>query len=151
MGTEADTRRIAALAARQSGVVTRGQLRALGITARVVHRLLAQGHLHRVHTGVFAVGHPALTLHGRWLATTLALGPGAMLSHRAAAVLWGILPSTGPLDVSVPTTAGARIATASGCTGSPWRRTSAPRTGGSRRRRSRARSSTSRPWSVRAR
>jgi very-short-patch-repair endonuclease len=78
----------------------------LGFTGRVVHRLVAQGQLHRVHTGVFAVGHPALTREGRWLAATLALGPGALLSHRSAAALWAILPGMQPLEVTIPTTAG---------------------------------------------
>jgi hypothetical protein len=86
--------------------VTRGQLQALGLTSRVIHRLVEQGHLHRVHTCVFAVGHRALTLEGRWLAATLALGPDAVLSHRAAGAHWAILPAMEPLEITIPTTAG---------------------------------------------
>jgi very-short-patch-repair endonuclease len=108
MGTSGDIRRVGALAAARRGVVTRAQLRGIGLSPHVIHRLLAQGHLHRIHAQVFAVGHRALTLEGRWLAATLALGPDAVLSHRAAAALWSILPRTQPLEVTVPTTSGCR-------------------------------------------
>jgi very-short-patch-repair endonuclease len=41
------------------------------------------------------------------MAAVLACGEGAVLSHRCAAALWGILRSqNGPVDVTVPTTAG---------------------------------------------
>ena len=44
---------------------------------------------------MFAVGHAQLTDHGRWKAATLALGRRAVLSHRSAAELWKLLPSSG--------------------------------------------------------
>ncbi|MGH2985192.1 MAG: DUF559 domain-containing protein [Solirubrobacterales bacterium] len=50
------------------------------------------GRLHPIHRGVYAVGHPGLTHHGRWKAATLALGARAVLSHRSAAELWELLP-----------------------------------------------------------
>ena len=41
------------------------------------------------------------------MAAVLAHGDGAALSHRSAAALWGLLkPVRGPIDVSIPTTAG---------------------------------------------
>jgi hypothetical protein len=40
--------------------------------------------------GVYAVGHRSLTRHGRWLAGVLAVGDGAVLRRRSAAVLWRI-------------------------------------------------------------
>jgi Transcriptional regulator, AbiEi antitoxin len=83
---------IAALAVRQHGVVARRQLVALGLGRRAIGHRLEQGRLHRVHRGVYAVGHPLLTRHGRWLAAVLAV-EGAVLSHRAAGSLWGIRPS----------------------------------------------------------
>src|SRR5207342_1484698 len=43
-----------------------------------------------VHRGVYAVGHPLLTVEGRWMAAVLASGAGAVLSHRSAAMLWGL-------------------------------------------------------------
>jgi hypothetical protein len=51
------------------------------------------GPLHVVHRGGYAVGHSVLTREGRWMAAVLAGGQGAVLSHRAAAALWGIRPS----------------------------------------------------------
>ena len=47
--------------------------------------------LHRVHRGVYAVGYRRLSRLGWWMAAVLAGGPGAVLSHRCAAALWGIL------------------------------------------------------------
>ena len=42
-----------------------------------------------LHRGVYAVGHRAIPLEGRFLAAVKACGQRAVLSHRAAAVLWG--------------------------------------------------------------
>jgi very-short-patch-repair endonuclease len=43
------------------------------------------------------------------MAAVLACGYGAVLSHGAAAALWGFLrPTEGPIDVSIPTRAGRR-------------------------------------------
>ena len=53
--------------------------------------------LHRVHIGVYAVGHLALTRNGRFMAAVLACGDGAALSHFSAAVLWGMLEDRGQL------------------------------------------------------
>ena len=81
---------MALLAYRQHGVVARRQLLALGLTRTQIEGRLARGHLHRVHAGVYAVGHRRLTRYGRWMAAVLANGEQAVLSHRSAAALWGI-------------------------------------------------------------
>jgi predicted transcriptional regulator of viral defense system len=81
---------IADLAAAQHGVVALRQLRALGMSDRAVHGRAARGLLHRVHQGVYAVGHTVLSVHGGWMAAVLAAGEGAVLSHRAAAALWSL-------------------------------------------------------------
>jgi very-short-patch-repair endonuclease len=91
------------LAARQHGVVSFRQLLAIGLTASGVTRRVRSGRLHRVHRGVYAVGHSKLTREGSWLAAALACGEGAVVSHRSAAALWGLLePGSGVIDVSVP-------------------------------------------------
>jgi very-short-patch-repair endonuclease len=49
------------------------------------------------------VGGERLTLEAHFLAAVVSLGPYAVLSHRSAAVLWGMLPGRGPrVDVTVP-------------------------------------------------
>ncbi|MEZ5073957.1 MAG: type IV toxin-antitoxin system AbiEi family antitoxin domain-containing protein [Solirubrobacterales bacterium] len=95
---------IADLAARQHGVVARRQLLAVGITAEQVQGLARRAHLHRLHRGVYAVGHRALTQEGRWLAAVLACAPGAALSHGPAGQLLGIVPRREQfaIHVSVP-------------------------------------------------
>lgn len=93
---------IAALAARQHGVVTHAELRALGLSDSAIARRLRAGRLHRIHRGVYAVGHPGLTAEGLRLAAVLACGERALLSHHAAAVAWGVRPhSRALLDVTV--------------------------------------------------
>ena len=55
-----------------------------------------------MHRGVYAVGHPVLTVNGRRMAAVLAAGPGAVLSHASAAALWEIRPTSATrIDVSV--------------------------------------------------
>ncbi len=100
---------IALIAARQHGVASIHQLREAGLSDTAIRRRLNVGRLHRVHRGVYAVGHPGLAIESRWMAATLAFGPDAALSHRSAAELWGILkPSQGPVDVSLPSRTGRR-------------------------------------------
>jgi predicted transcriptional regulator of viral defense system len=98
---------VAELAERQHGVVAARQLAALGISRNAVSARAQAGRLHRVHRGVYAVGHPVLTVNGRRMAAVLAAGPGAALSHASAAALWEIRPSAaGRIDVSVRSRAG---------------------------------------------
>ena len=102
-------RELARLARRQHGVVTLAQLGALGLGRSGAGRRATAGRLHRIHRGVYAVGHRALSDEARWMAAVLACGPGAVLSHRSAAELWRLLkPITGRVDVTVRTAAGRR-------------------------------------------
>jgi very-short-patch-repair endonuclease len=93
---------LAALAGRQHGVVSVAQLRELGFTKHAVRRRVESKRLQRLHPGVYAVGHDALTPDSRRLAAVLACGPGALLSHRAAGALQNLLPSSPQFDVTVP-------------------------------------------------
>ena len=100
---------LARIAAEQHGVVTSNQLRQVGVGKNAITRALREGRLHRIHQGVYAVGHRGLSLHGRFMAAVLACGEGAVLSHTSAAVLWKLLePIDGPVHVSVPTTSGRK-------------------------------------------
>jgi hypothetical protein len=94
---------IAALAERQHGVVARSQLIARRLTRSMIEERIASGHLVRLHRGVYAVGHTHLRREGHWMAAVLAVGPGAVLSHRDAAALHEVRFSNSPLiDVSTP-------------------------------------------------
>jgi very-short-patch-repair endonuclease len=102
-------RAIAALAGRQHGVVSSEQLAALGVDQRAVSHRVAAGRLHRLHRGVYAVGHTVLTPRGRWMAAVLAGGEGAVLSHAAAAALWELRRTAARyIDVSVRRTGRTR-------------------------------------------
>jgi very-short-patch-repair endonuclease len=93
---------LAALANRQHGVVSIRQLRRLGYTHRSVQVGTASGHLHRLHQGVYAVGHTNISLEGHCLAGVLASGPRALLSHFSAGWLLGLI-ATRPIPVHVTT------------------------------------------------
>jgi very-short-patch-repair endonuclease len=82
--------RVAWIAARQHGVISYAQLIEAGLTEAGIKHRVSAGWLHRVHRGVFAVGHAGLTPRGLWAAAVLSGGDGAALSHRSAAALWGI-------------------------------------------------------------
>jgi hypothetical protein len=96
------TREVALLAAAQHGVVSLGQLTGLGYSPDEVQSWVTRGVLHRLHRGVFAMGHPGVSSHGLCLAGVLARGPDALLSFRSAGWLWGLLPRLEhPIEVSV--------------------------------------------------
>ncbi|MBS1869021.1 MAG: type IV toxin-antitoxin system AbiEi family antitoxin domain-containing protein [Actinobacteria bacterium] len=108
MGTQKDTDRvIAALAARQWGVVSRGQLLDAGLSRKQIADRVRAGRLLTLHPGVYAVGHARLRSEGHWLAAVLAAGPGAVLSHRDAAGLHGLRPAN-HARIDVATTGRAR-------------------------------------------
>jgi very-short-patch-repair endonuclease len=86
---------IARLAGRQHGVVSVQQLHAAGLSPSAISDRAAAGRLHRIHRGVYAVGHSGLGNEGRWMAAVLAYGDGAILSHTSAAQLWRMLRESG--------------------------------------------------------
>jgi very-short-patch-repair endonuclease len=105
---------ITRIALGQHGVVSIRQLRRCGISDDAVRARVALGQMHRVHQGVYALGHLALSPQGRCMAAVLAVGAGprgggavlehwgAAVSHRSALSLWGLLAATeGPCDVIV--------------------------------------------------
>jgi len=96
--------RIAHVARVQHGIVTTEQLVEVGLTKSAIAKRAGKGRLHRLHRGVYAVGHKGISEEARWMAAVLACGRDAVLSHGAAAVHWGLLrPLNGPIDVTIPT------------------------------------------------
>jgi predicted transcriptional regulator of viral defense system len=94
---------VSELAERQWGVVARRQLAALGVSRHSADHWLRADRLHRLHHGVYAVGHTALRPEGHRLAAVLACGPRAVLSHRSAAAHWGLLHTDQTrIDVTAP-------------------------------------------------
>jgi hypothetical protein len=98
---------IARIAAAQYGVITARQLMAVGLGRAAITARRRRGYLIDLFRGVYAVAYKPVTPHGTWMAATLACGQGAVLSHAAAAALWGIRPSaSAKIDVTVPGRAG---------------------------------------------
>ncbi|HVD86307.1 MAG TPA: type IV toxin-antitoxin system AbiEi family antitoxin domain-containing protein [Solirubrobacterales bacterium] len=95
---------------RQHGVLTRAQLLELGFSPKAIKHRIGTGRLHPVARGVYAVGRRQLDREGRWMAAVLASGPGAALSHRSAADLWGFgKEHPDYIDVSLRRTSQSRL------------------------------------------
>jgi very-short-patch-repair endonuclease len=91
------------LAKRQHWVITRSQLLGLGFTPAAIRERIANGRLHAFWPGVYAVDRPELSREGLFMAAVLACGPGAVLSHLSAAILWGICRARmRMIEISVP-------------------------------------------------
>jgi hypothetical protein len=88
---------IAALASRQHGLVTIAQLHAARLDDRAIARRVADGRLHRVARGVYAVGHASLSREAQWLAAVLWAGKGAALGHLSAGELHEVWRYRAPL------------------------------------------------------
>lgn len=103
-------RAISALATRQHGVVSRNQLRALGLSDDEITDRASSGFLQPLFRGTFAVGHLAITRQSRLLTAVLACGEGTVLSHWSAAELLGLSDKQLPVvDVIPPSWAGRKI------------------------------------------
>jgi very-short-patch-repair endonuclease len=59
---------IAHVAGPQHGLITTAQLRAAGLDDSGIARRVRAGRLHRIHRGVYAVGHAGLSQRGWWKA-----------------------------------------------------------------------------------
>jgi len=81
-------------------VVSLTQLREMGLTRHRIESRVQARRLYPLHRGVYAVGHEALTPKSHFIAAVCACGPGALLSHRAAGALQGVLSATGVIEVT---------------------------------------------------
>ncbi|MBA2349350.1 MAG: DUF559 domain-containing protein [Solirubrobacterales bacterium] len=104
---------IAALAARQHGLIERRQLAALqlGREARRTRERRRQLHLVPGCPGVFAVGHPTLGEEATVLSAVLACGPRAYAAGEHGEWLWNLRPPwlpfpSLPVSVTVPRACG---------------------------------------------
>lgn len=98
-------RLLTGMAARQHGVVSRAGLLAVGFGGPQIDRLIAAEWLHRLHAGVYHVGHPQPTRIARHLAATMGVGGLTGVSHRPGVVLRGVIADDGAL-IQVTTATG---------------------------------------------
>ncbi len=89
--------RVAQLAASQHGVVSRRQLLAIGLSKDEIWHRVRIGRLHRIHAGVYAVGHLLLPRYGLCMAAVLACS-GGVLSHGSARRLLGCAACRGAMS-----------------------------------------------------
>lgn len=84
-------------------MISRRQLLELGHARATVSGWEKDGKLHRLHRGVYAVGHEALSWDGRCMAAVLANEP-AVASHITAGWIWGLLRTRpGTFHLTAPT------------------------------------------------
>ena len=100
-------------AVRQHGLFTRTQALAAGATPASIQHRLDTGRWLLVTRGVYRLAGVPVTWRQRALAACLASGPGAVVSRRSAAALWGISGfRPGRLEITVPAGRGNRNARA---------------------------------------
>ncbi len=98
------------MATRQHGLISRAQLRAIGLSDAAIASRVASGGLQGLVRGVFAVGHRATGRHAVMLAAAMACGEGTVVSHGSAAELLGLRDRRSvSIDVIAPGRAGRRI------------------------------------------
>jgi very-short-patch-repair endonuclease len=94
---------IGARLAAQHGCISLTQLISAGLSEDAIQRRVEAGRLFRIHTRVFALTPTLVGATPRSMAAVLASGPGAVLSHASAALLWEIWDGQiASIDVTAP-------------------------------------------------
>jgi hypothetical protein len=115
---------IGRLADDQHGVVSRQQLRELGISNSTITARIASGYLRPLFRETFAVGHRSIARSGYMLAASLACENGTVISHGSAAELLGLWNKQLPIfHVISPDWSGRKIP------GIRWHRVRQPTSG----------------------
>lgn len=83
-------------------MVSRSQLRDLGLLDGAIDDRISSGLLQPLLHGTFAVGHRSVTRQGRMLAGVLACEEGTVLSHGSAAELLGLWDKRLPVVHVIP-------------------------------------------------
>jgi very-short-patch-repair endonuclease len=89
------------IARARHGLVTREQLAAAGVTPYQLRLLLGEGSLRPIHAAVFRAAGAPPSFEQDLLAATLAADAGAVASHRAALLLWGLVDGPQPVEVTI--------------------------------------------------
>jgi very-short-patch-repair endonuclease len=99
-----DDEKVARIAGRAHGVVTRRELLGAGLSERRVEGRVERGALIVEFPGVYRVGHRAPSVEARYMAAVKACGKQAVLSGLSAAWLWGLIKGPAPPpEVTAPT------------------------------------------------
>lgn len=94
---------IARIATRQHGLFLRTQVHETGMTDAMIEYRVRVGRWIVVTPGLYRLAGVPVTWRQRALAATMVSGTGAVVSHRSAAVVWGVSGfRPGPLDITVP-------------------------------------------------
>jgi very-short-patch-repair endonuclease len=100
---EAPDARIARLASGHHGVFSYTDAIRAGFTKRTIYGRISTNRWERLHAGVYRLNGAPSSWRQQLFAACLALGRGAVASHRAAAALWHLAGyDPGILEVSVP-------------------------------------------------
>ena len=91
------------LATEQHGILTRSQLLQAGVAPNTIDHWIKAARLIQIHRGIYALGHLPPSPHAQTMAAVLACGPRAVLSHRSAAKLYGLIRYTGAIEITAPT------------------------------------------------
>jgi very-short-patch-repair endonuclease len=91
-----DDEKVARIAGRAHGVVTRRGLLGAGLSERRVDRRIERGALIVEFPGVYRVGRRAPSVEARYMAAVKACGEEALLSGLSAAWLWGLIKGPAP-------------------------------------------------------
>lgn len=95
-------REIARIGRRQDNVITGEQALAAGLGRGALAHRVKTGAMQRLHTGVYLLGPAPPTPLGKARAAAFAVGADAVVSHRSAASLFGLLPENGgDIDITV--------------------------------------------------
>jgi len=98
---------LARMAELQHGVISRAQLVDLGFGDDAIARFVRIGRLHRLHPGVYAVGHRILGSNGRRKAATLSVRD-SVLGDRYAGAFHALRPYSGVPELIVQGDRGCR-------------------------------------------
>lgn len=95
--------RVHELAAKQKFLITRSQVLALGGSDAGISRRVNSGQWQVIQSGVYQVDQRRSVWEDKVLSAVLAAGGGAVASHRAALVLWGLDGiSSAPVEITAP-------------------------------------------------
>lgn len=88
--------------AKQHGVIHRRQAVGCGMSAQQVNRLASKGAWVIVFPAVYRAASSRVTWRLRLMAAVLWAGPGAVISHRAAACLWELIDDVKIIEIIGP-------------------------------------------------